>query len=256
MDVADLLIGKILSWVALQKTCADKLNQLATELERCKKNVNRVQVAGSVGSVAGAGAMTAVGAAAIITGGLVIPVVGVVGAVVSGLGLSTSFGSEVVNLIVSSGTMKEAKELEEKIENHEQGIQKLMESLKEEGRRREQQAGVPPGDYVLERILRAMAKRSGLELQGGVSLLNMMSGLSKHMISGGDVAVDILKTSVPGLGLLSKFVIQAAAKRSGKALISKLLPQLTSSMGAKAAAKALGQVSITNNDKKLRRVRD
>lgn len=181
------------------------------------------------------------------TRGLAMPVKGAVG-VVSGLGLATSLGSEVVNILISSSTMKEAKELEEKIENLDQGIQKLMESLKEEGKKREQQAGgstdLPAEDYVMERILAAMAKRSGLELQGGVSLLNLMSGLSKCMVSGGDIALGILKTSAVGLGLLSKFVIQAAAKTSGKAVMSKLLPQLMTSVGPKAAAKALGRVSV------------
>lgn len=247
MDAADMLIDKIFIWEKRQSKHAKTLQNLAAELEEHKKNVNISQVAGSAGSVAGAAAMAGAGVAAIFTGGLAIPVIAVVGAVVSGLGFATSMGSEVTNIIISSHYMKKAKKEEEKIEKLEMGIHKLVELLKVEGKRRQQASfckDIPPEDDVVEQILRAMAKRYGLELHEGVSLLRVMSSFSKHVNSQGDVAFNIAKKSALGLGLLFKFIIQAAAKLSGKTVMSKLLPQLVASMGPKAAAKALGRVSL------------
>ncbi|XP_018521312.1 uncharacterized protein LOC108876339 [Lates calcarifer] len=240
MDVADMLIDKIFSWVHLQKKGAKKLRKLATELEKDKKNVNISKVVGSSVSVGGAVAMTAAGALAFFTGGAAIPVLAVAGSVATGLGLATNVSSEVVGAVMSSCTMKEAKEISEKIQNLEEGIQKLMNTLKEEGEKREQEAGnhLSSEDYVVERILRAMAKRSGLKLHDDISLWMIMSSLSKYTISGEDIALGVLKCSaLLSCALLSQFVLKAVAKKTGKFLISKGV-----SIGGKSVVKAAGRI--------------
>lgn len=246
-----MLLSKIFSWVKLQKQCADNLNSLATELEKHKKNVNISHVVGSSVSVGGAVAMTAGGILSIFTGGLAIPILAVGGAVVSGLALANNVGSEVVNAIISGSTMKEAEEITQKITDLEKGIQELMKKLKEEGEKREKQAcsfaDVSEGvaeHYVVEQILRAMAKRVGLHLHDGINLHKMLTALSKNTISGKDTGFSLLQRSALGLPLLSKFVVKAVAKTSGKKVVSKLLPELVTRVGPKAAAKAAGRVSI------------
>lgn len=110
-----------------------------------------------------------------------------------------------------------------------------MKLLKEEGKRREQHAAVCSDvsieDYVAERILRAMAKRSGLVLNDEINLHKMVSVLFKKKISGIGAAFSLLGESLHGLALLSRAVIYSAAKKSA-------------SVGSKAAAKAAGRVSI------------
>ncbi|KAM4534587.1 uncharacterized protein V3H82_024502 [Fundulus diaphanus] len=240
MDVADMLIDKIYEWVKLQKEGATKFNQLAKELEDTKKGCNISKVVGSSVSVGGAAAMTVSGAVALATGGAAIPFLFTAGAVASGLGLATNVASDVTDITVISLNMKAAKEIGKKIENLEKGIEKWMGTLKEEGERREKQAlsirELSPEDYVVERILRAMAKREGLILNAGVSLHGMLSGLSKTSIS--DKAADF---ALLGISLASKFAM-IAARKSGKMLVSNGLPELAASMGAKAAGKAVGRV--------------
>ncbi|MEQ2183009.1 hypothetical protein GOODEAATRI_028161 [Goodea atripinnis] len=184
--------------------------------------------------------MTVSGISALVTGGAAIPFLFTAGAVASGLGLTTNVASDVTDITVSSLKMKEAKEIAGKIENLEKGIKKLMETLKEEGERREKEAlsfgKLSPEDYVVQRILGAMAKREGLILNAGISLHMMLSGLSKTVIT--DKADDF---GVLGISLVSKFVM-IAARKSGKSLVSNGLPELAASMGAKAAGKAVGRV--------------
>ncbi|XP_014869966.1 uncharacterized protein LOC106934515 isoform X1 [Poecilia latipinna] len=240
MDVADMLIDKIFKWVELQKKGAEKFDKLATELEETKKGCNVSKVVGSSVSVGGAAAMTVSGISALVTGGAAIPFLFTAGAVASGLGLTTNVASDVVDITVASLNMNEAKEIGEKIENLEKGIEKLMGTLKEEGERREKEASsfkkLSPEDYVVERIVRAMAKREGLILNDRMSLQSMMSGFSKTLIS--DKGADL---ALLGISLASKFAM-IAARKSGKSLVSNGLPELAASMGAKAAGKAVGRV--------------
>ncbi|XP_008414678.1 uncharacterized protein LOC103469008 [Poecilia reticulata] len=240
MDVADMLIDKILEWVKLQKEGAEKFDKLATELEEIKKGCNISKVVGSSVSVGGAAAMTVSGISALVTGGAAIPFLFTAGAVASGLGLGTNLTSDVVDITVASLNMKEAKQIGEKIEDLEKGIEKLMGTLKEEGERREKEASsfekLSPEDYVVERIMRAMAKREGLMLNTRMSLQSMMSGFSKTLISDKEADFALL-----GISLASKFAM-IAARKSGKSLVSNGLPELAKSMGAKAAGKAVGRV--------------
>ncbi|GLD50629.1 uncharacterized protein AKAME5_000380100 [Lates japonicus] len=141
---------------------------------------------------------------------------------------------------MSSCTITKAEEISEKIQNLEEGIQKLMNTLKEEGEKREQETGnhLSSEDYVMERILRAMAKRSGLKLHDDVSLWTIMSSLSKYKISGKDIALGVLKCSaLLSCALLSQFVLKAVTKKTGKFLISKGV-----SIGGKAVVKAAGRI--------------
>jgi len=241
MDVADQLIDKIISLVELQKRCAKKLDHVADELENIKKGCNVAKVVGSSVSVGGAAALMGAGILSVVTGGAAIPVLAAAGTIATGAGLATNVVSDVTDLIASSCNMKEAKETAEEIENLEKGVQKLMETLKKEGQKRENLVHsriFSSEDYVVEMILRAMAKREGLTLNDGVSLSLMLSVLSTKMSKkkGEDFAL-------LGLSLIYK-VAMIAVRKSGKSLASNGFPELAKAMGKKAAGKAVGRVRI------------
>ncbi|CAK6978913.1 uncharacterized protein LOC121884734 [Scomber scombrus] len=131
MDAADQLINDIFSFVDLQKKHADKLNELANELEGHKYNSNVSKIVGSSLSAGGAAALTLSGLTILCTGGAAIPFLGVTGAIASGLGLATSIGSDVADAVVSSSTMDEAKQILERIQKLGEEIQELTRSLVE-----------------------------------------------------------------------------------------------------------------------------
>lgn len=242
MDDADNLVDNIFLWVKLQKEGAQKFDKLASDMEGTKKGCNISKVVGSSVSVGGAAAMTVAGITALATGGAAIPFLFTAGAVASGLGVATNVTSDVLDVSLSSISMKEAKEIGEKIENLEKEIGKLLEKLKKEGERREKEVQAPsyeklsPQDYVVEKILRAMAKREGLILNPGFSLNSMLSGLPKTLF--GDKTIDS-----PLLGVSLVFKLLQIAVKSSKTLVPNGLPQLFASMGAKVAGKAVGRVS-------------
>ncbi|XP_056256469.1 uncharacterized protein LOC130184542 [Seriola aureovittata] len=227
MDVADKLVDKIFSWVELQKKGSHKLKKLATELEENKKNVNVSKVVGSSVSVGGAAAVTAAGVLTFFTAGLAAPLL-VVGAVASGAGLVTNVGADIVDLIASSRTMKEAEKISEEIQNVEKKLQELMKTLLKEQRDGD---NLPPDEYVTERILRAMANNNGLQLHDDVSLykiITTVTGLSRYRLTGED----------GGLSLITRFVVTQVVTQTGKAVAS-----VAASIGGKTAAKAAGRIA-------------
>lgn len=223
---ANNFLNAINKWVDLQKKSVEKLNSLAAELRKHKKNVNISKVVGSSVSVGGAVAMTAAGVLSIFTGGLAIPVLAIGGAVASGLALANNAGSEVANAVISSRIMNEARVIAEEIEKVENTFQKHIISLAKERQKTTQahsHAAESGRQYVMEQILRVMAVEEGLILHESISLLNMTMHQEKR---------SLLQSSALGLPLLSK-----------------LVTELVTSVGAKVAAKAAGRVSIKENDK-------
>lgn len=231
MDVAEKLLDELLLWAELQEKGATKLKDLATEMEERRKTVNVSKVVGSSVSVGGAMAVTAAGVLTVFTGGLATPLL-VAGAVATGAGLVTNVSAEIVDAVKSSDAMKEAEEVSEKIKKAEKKIQSLMKTLKDE----QEDDQLPADNYVMEQILRVMARRKGLILPDVVILFNILSVLPSFHLSG-----DILR-------LISSFfvvfglqvVLAAAAKETGK----KAAASVAFSIGGKVAAKAAGCVSI------------
>ncbi|XP_078140657.1 uncharacterized protein LOC144539465 [Centroberyx gerrardi] len=251
MAIADMLIDKISSWLEQQKDCAKKLMNLATELESHTKNVKISQTVGSSASVVGAAAVTAAGLITLCTGGAAVPLLAVAGSVTAGLGVTTSLGSEIVEGFISGSTRKDAEKIAEKSKDLAKEIQRLMELLVKEGEKEQQKARVcTDEDYVVDCIIKAMAKRSGLEWNDNLKLLNIVSDLSKNMLSGKDATPRLLQKAAMALPLLSIFVIELAAeailrqaaKKTGKAVLKKGLTKSITSVGRKAAAKAIGRV--------------
>ncbi|XP_069021579.1 uncharacterized protein [Embiotoca jacksoni] len=247
MDTADKLVENLFSWVDVQRASVDKLKELASELEDKQKACNVINVVGSSVSVGGAAALTLAGVAAIFTAGAAIPVIAAAGGVASGLGLATNVGSVLASAVISSSTMEDAKKISAKIERLNTEIQTLMESLSEEVKEakvRRRAKCVSPEDYVMDRILRAVAKRNGLTLDDDVNLLEMASKLPLTKIFTEDS--NLLKRSaleMPLLselveGLVTKQIETAAFKKMKSTLVRRGFRKAATSVGMKASSKA------------------
>ncbi|XP_069021577.1 uncharacterized protein [Embiotoca jacksoni] len=251
MDTADKLVENLFSWVDVQRASVDKLKELASELEDKQKACNVINVVGSSVSVGGAAALTLAGVAAIFTAGAAIPVIAAAGGVASGLGLATNVGSVLASAVISSSTMEDAKKISAKIERLNTEIQTLMESLSEEVKEakvRRRAKCVSPEDYVMDRILRAVAKRNGLTLDDDVNLLEMASKLPLTKIFTEDS--NLLKRSaleMPLLselveGLVTKQIETAAFKKMKSTLVRRGFRKAATSVGMKASSKAFRHI--------------
>lgn len=240
MDPADTLLDKIFSLVDLKKHSADELNELAAELEKQRKAVNRSQVAGSVVSAVGSAALLTAG---LCTGGAAVSLLALGGKAVSWLGVGINISSEVVNGVNSKINKKE-KEIYEKIQNLEKEIQTLTESVMEEGKK----AGVPENDqeqYVTERILRAMAKRFGLMLDTQVTKLasersKQGSGSCAVFVAG---TLTYLLISQVIIGILKKRAGQRAGYIAIRTSTFEVSKQTVKVVGTKAASKTLKRIT-------------
>ncbi|KAK2833782.1 hypothetical protein Q5P01_017671 [Channa striata] len=192
-DVANELIEKIHTWIQFQKEAAQKLEKLASEVEKNYRNVNISKVVGSSVSTVGALSMVGAGVLTFLTAGLASPLL-VAGIGATAAGLVTNVASDITEMVLSSKTTEETKEISEKIEKLEKEICDLIDSLKEEEKKREEQTGsfnVPCENRVLDRIFGAIAKLYGLDFHYSKSLSSIasMSGGSKALLIGISVVV-------------------------------------------------------------------
>lgn len=109
---------------------------------------------------------------------------------VNGRGLGKVSG---VRLADVKGAMKKARQLED-MEKREKEIQTLVESLAEEGKTRGQ-----PEDYVVDQILRVMAKHHNLEFNDQINVHNLLCKFSGKEFSVLKSYVDHQQKHKPGL---------------------------------------------------------
>lgn len=260
MADAKELVDMIFCLVNLQKVCADELNELAADLEKRRKAINQKQVFGSSMSVLGAAALTVAG---VCTGGAAVAPLLLTAKVGSLVGLGTNVGSEFDDAVKSNKAMKHAGNISQKIKNLEEEIQKLIESLAE---KRESDGGcsdLPPKYYVLEQILRQMAKCSGLKINVHISVLQTVSYCLKTEIFL-DSSLGLVRCSQSSFMLLNLIVnILPTTKKAGKKVLKQMMKssvasttskgamKVATSTGQKASAKALKYVSTTTISKKI-----
>uniref|UniRef100_UPI0037E89DCA uncharacterized protein n=1 Tax=Semicossyphus pulcher TaxID=241346 RepID=UPI0037E89DCA len=162
MSTADKLLEQMFSSIELRERCAEKLKKLAQELESHRGNCNVSECVGSSTAVFGAACLIGAGVATLFTGGAAAPLLGLAGGVCSGAGLGLSVGTKITEHFLSSGTLKEAQEIDRKNREIAKEIQKLFDQLEAES------PCADPDDleqYMLTEILKAMARRSGLQHQ-------------------------------------------------------------------------------------------
>ncbi|KAF3700624.1 hypothetical protein EXN66_Car016311 [Channa argus] len=221
-DDAKVLVEKIRKWLQLQKEAAKKLNKLASEVENNNKNVNISKVVGS--SVGTVGALSLIGATVLtfFTGGLAAPLL-ITGIGATAAGLATNVASDIADFILSSGTTKETKEISDNAEKLEKEIKDLIQSLEKEEEKEQptgSSTGVPHEDYVLDHILKAIAKSHKLDLDHVTSLYQAFFTLLSFEIK-----------------FLSRLIVKKAVKYIVRTLISGV-----ASLGAQTVAKTCGKI--------------
>lgn len=241
MDAADALIKKIFSSVDLQTKCADKLDELANELEGTKKNVNTAKVVGSSLSVGGAAAMTAAGVATLFTGGAALPIIAMTSGAVSWAGLLTDATSDAVTFYQAKNTSEEAVKVVENIARLHDEIKDNMDSLRDEAKKKQQPYCSSGEDYVIEVILRGMAERNGLTLEGSVSLQKILEdhvgqSQTKRIIS----FLLLAKETATLIVIIEKSLTKLLQKATASAA-----RETVKTAGGKTLRKAVGRVSIT-----------
>lgn len=241
MDAADALIKKIFSSVDLQTKCADKLDELANELEGTKKNVNTAKVVGSSLSVGGAAAMTAAGVATLFTGGAALPIIAMTSGAVSWVGLLTDATSDAVTFYQAKNTSEEAVKVVENIARLHDEIKDNMDSLRDEAKKKQQPYCSSGEDYVIEVILRGMAERNGLTLEGSVSLQKI---LEDHVGQSQTKRITSFLLLAKETATLIVIIEKSLTKLLQKATASAAR-ETVKTAGGKTLRKAVGRVSIT-----------
>ncbi|ROL53558.1 hypothetical protein DPX16_2200 [Anabarilius grahami] len=182
MEAADLLCDSLLRWLENRRECAEKLLELAQELENVHQGSNIAKFVGAATSVASiSGAVVAT----IFTGGLASPLL-VAAATGTLAGTAVSITSPVVESSMSISTFKKATELIEKDAKVGMGIQKQLQDLKDRCR------GTQLGDHadeleceVTTQLMCALARRDNTHVP-----LDFLRGFNRatffrHLTSGG-----------------------------------------------------------------------
>ncbi|KAI3360242.1 hypothetical protein L3Q82_014557 [Scortum barcoo] len=239
MATADQLLKKMFSWIEQRENCAEQLRKLAQELETLRKKCNASECVGSSVSVVGAVCLIGAGVATFCTGGAAAPLLGVAGAVYSGVGAAISVVTKITEHFSSSDTMKEAKRIEEESNEIAEEIQELFKKLKAERKKVSPNADADDLDrHVTAELLGAMARRSGLNLHISFGMLDR---LFLNVGPGNMILNQIFKFEVAaGLGgILSFFAFQTSGKQF-KPFLDKGAQQLVkeiSTTGLKTALK-------------------
>ncbi|XP_047436964.1 transcriptional regulatory protein AlgP-like [Mugil cephalus] len=196
------LVQEIFSWLKLQEESAEKLKNLANEMEERQKAINVTKVVGSSVSVGGAAALTVAGIS-VLTGGAAIPFIGAAATVASVAGVATNITSDLVGAAKSSDTMKEADKISEKMEDLKKKIQELVKSLREEWLKKEkQEPGTSPEDYVIREIVKEIAR---------LNKFKMDDDLDNEMF-GKNAGDSLMKGSILDFPQLSNFITAITAE--------------------------------------------
>ena len=251
MTTADKLLEQMFSWIDQRSRCADKLVKLAEELESLRLKCIGGECVGS--SVAVVGAACVIGAGlTFLTGGAAAPFLGGLGGVYLGAGAVISVATKLLEYFLSSSTMKDAKQIEERSNELARDIQGLFEKLK--SKKKEANRFADPDDldrHILSDILRAVARRSGVK-----TIIDFrMNDMGPDWSSGGGhytklsrglgVELPILVTVT---GVLGFFALGATGKKCSY-LFDKGTRQLITKIsvtGGKAVLKGGGMVRSTS----------
>ncbi|XP_028456306.1 uncharacterized protein LOC114570262 [Perca flavescens] len=241
MTTADQLLEQMLSWIEQRESCAKQLKKLAQELESLREKCNASECVGSTVAVAGAACLIGAGVATVLTAGAAAPFLGLLGAAYSGVGVAVSVGTKITEHFLSSNTMKETQNIEQKSNEIAEKIQKLFEQLKAE--RREVSSFADPDDldrHIMTEILRAMARRSGLDRKINFRMLEDEPQFSFNIPR--SIGLHRVYFSTPVmvgfLGILAFFTFEVSGKKH-KFLFAKGVKQLLKLMSTTAFKRAL-----------------
>ncbi|KAK9963818.1 hypothetical protein ABG768_006980 [Culter alburnus] len=158
MEAADLLCDSLFHWLDNRKECADKLLEMAQELENVHLGSNIAQGIGAAAYVASI--ISTASVAGFLTGGLALPLLAVAAAVGT-LGAAVSIASPLVEAGISRKTIKRVNKLIKEDEEVGRRIQKQLQDLKDRC------GGAKLGDHaeeldceVTSQLMCALARRN------------------------------------------------------------------------------------------------
>lgn len=245
MEEADKLCNLLFMWLKKRKQCAEKLLALAKELENLHKKSTISQVVGSATSVA---AMSTAGIVTLLTGGLATPIL-VATTVGTIAGAAVDIASSTAEAIISSSTMKEAKNITREDEKIGKDIQEAIEGLKKRCGMQQNGAhgSTDVGCEVAAQIMGALARRNNTDVPLDLlrtfirsTFFTRLGGLH----AAGAVSHDLIFAALTfvcwqmGIECFEKS-LEAGAKGLGKSIASTGLKT-----AAKAGLKLLGMIGF------------
>ncbi|XP_048044481.1 uncharacterized protein LOC125267164 [Megalobrama amblycephala] len=235
MEEADLLCDSLFRWLEKRKKCADKLLELAQQLEDVNLGSNAFQVVGAATSVVSiSGALVAT----FLTGGLASPLLA---AATAGTIASTvvSVMPPLVEAGISRITLNKATELSKEDEKVGRRIQKQLQDLKDRC------GGTQLGDHadeldceVTTQLMGALARRDNTHIPLDFLRDFNRATVFRHLTPGGLDSAEASRFIGQALGIVSfSAVIAGSLMLSAEAMGKKI-----GSIGVKAAAKAGSRV--------------
>ncbi|CAK6983768.1 uncharacterized protein LOC122967334, partial [Scomber scombrus] len=156
MSAEDQLYEFIISWLDQRLDFSDGLRELAGELESVNEKCNAGRAVGNTTTVIGGLAVIGGGIATICSGGLAAPLLAVGGAY-GAIGSTVTLTSKLIEWWLEKGTLKKAQKISEDNKKLGEKIQRRLTEMTKEIRKGPNLAVTD--DYVIECILRAIAKR-------------------------------------------------------------------------------------------------
>ncbi|KAM3623719.1 uncharacterized protein V6R79_014932 [Siganus canaliculatus] len=228
------------SWISRRADCARELEKMAGELESLREKCTGGETVGSTYSVVGAACFLGAGVATLFTGGAAAPLLAVAGGVYTGVGVTVSITSKLIEHFSSSKTMDKAQKKEEESNSIAQKIERQFEQLKKELMKLSPQMDPDDVDQqVMTAFMAAVGRHSGnrqvisfLEIKGfdcdgGRSIDMMLQNNGFRPICG----FNLLTIGIAGI--LTVFAFKLNGKKY-KFLFAKAAERLVKTMSSTA----------------------
>ncbi|XP_017550066.1 uncharacterized protein LOC108425700 [Pygocentrus nattereri] len=179
MEEADRLVELLFRWQKKQEACADKLLDIAKELESIQCTSNTVQIVGNATAVVG---FAAAAVATFLTAGLAAPIA--IGGAIGSVGTAVSFSSIAIETIASSLNMKDAQKIIKEVEEIGEEIQGLLIKLNDQCARHVLGAHSSAESFdneqseVISQVMGALARRNRIDMP-----LDLLRSFNKAIFS-------------------------------------------------------------------------
>ncbi|KAK9963832.1 hypothetical protein ABG768_006994 [Culter alburnus] len=240
MEEADLLCDSLFRWMKKRKECADKLLELAQELENVRQGSNIAQVVGNATSVAAI--ISGAALATFFTGGLALPLLV---AAARGVGTAVSVTSPLAEAGISRSTFKKAIELIKEDEEVGRRIQKQLQDLKDRC------GGTQLGDHadeleyeVTSQLMCALARRDNTHVPLDFLRAFNRATFYRHMTPGGVAPANASRFIGQPLNLVSFTAVIMSIQMLSAKEMGKNIGQIGIKAAAKAGSRALGMIGL------------
>ncbi|XP_043079689.1 uncharacterized protein LOC122354068 [Puntigrus tetrazona] len=246
MEEAAKLCELLFGWLEKREQCAEKLSELARELERVHQGSNISQVVGAATSVL---SIFAAALATVFTGGLAGPVLVAAAAAGTVAGTAVSVTSTLVEAGVSSSTIHTAVNLINEDEKVGRSIQQLLQDLRTRcggGQPGPHASGASTHDVECElasQIMCALARRNKTTIP-----LNLLRSFNRatffRQASSGGLPLDKASHLISkAVGLVCLDLGKSGLKVSAKEMVKDICT-IGMRASAKAGSRALGVIGL------------